>query len=102
MPKRNSTKKNLIYFSLFICLVLNICCQSCGTGNCIGNGFECTDKDATHTCDEKCRPKHGTTLCYLCNFEGYYHVEGESCQPGCSGGYIIDSTKECTSTIPTG
>ena len=102
MPKRNSTKKNLIYFSLFICLVLNIYCQECGTDNCIGNGFECTDKDATHTCDEKCRPKHGTTLCYLCNFEGYYHVEGESCQPGCSGNYIIDSTKECTLTIPTG
>ena len=103
MPKRNSTKKDLIYFSLFIYLFLNIYCQNCGTDYCEISGFECINKDDDHTCDQKCKPKHGSTSCYLCDFEGYYHIEEGVCQPGCNGDYIIDSTKECTSetTRPT-
>ena len=106
MSTKNEGKKILLHLSLlFLYLILNAYCQAsdCST-NCRNNGFACINKDSL-ICSQKCKPKFGGTAneCYFCNFEGYYYIDNDGiCTQSCPNEkeYIIDSSKECSSSDP--
>ena len=103
MSSKNSKIKILLHFSLFLYLILYIYCDNdeCAN-NCLKIEFECVNKD-DQICSKKCRPKYGDDVnaCYYCDYESnYYYINDNVCNSGCTGNFILDWNKECTSFEP--
>ena len=105
---KSTTKIYLIF--LFSCLFVFHGCDICDSTFCFSDGFACYDQDPTNDkfCDEKCRPKYGTTeRCFLCNADTEFYSISTSTSMvdsslsytcGTCNGDIILPSKECIGT----